>query len=201
MALIKGERMIDTKIQFLNFDESESVGKTIQSHLETLEKITNRITSCHVVISRPHRKQLKGNIFHVKLRVQLPGATIVIDKDPGKNQAHQDVYVAVRDAFWAAKRKVEDYVRKQSGFVKEKVASPHAKIIRLIPSDECGFIQTRDLREIYFHRNSIVNGNFDDLSVGQEVRFSESMGEQGPQVTSMHIIRHFGKNGEIAAGT
>lgn len=184
--------MIDTKIQYLDFHESESVSKAIQNHINTLEKITNRITSCHVVVSRPHRKQVKGNTFHVKLRIHLPGTTIVIDKDPGKNHAHEDVYVAVRDAFWAAKRKVEDYVRKQSGFIKERSISPHGKIIRLNPIDDCGFIQTQDLREIYFHRNSLVNGSFEELNIGQEVRFTETMGERGPQVTSMHIIGHSG---------
>ena len=184
--------MIDTKIQYLGFKESESVSRAIQSHIDNLEKISNRITSCHVIVSRPHRKQIKGNVFHVKLRVHLPGSTIVVDKDPGKNHAHEDVYVAVRDAFWAARRKVEDYVRKQSGFVKEKMISPHAKILRLMPADECGFIQTQDDREVYFHRNSVINGNYDDLKVGQEVRFSESLGDQGPQVTSMYIIGHSG---------
>jgi len=43
-------------------------------------------------------------------------------------------------------------------------------------------------REVYFHRNSVADGKFDDLKVGQEVRFSETVGDKGPQATSVHPV-------------
>lgn len=184
--------MIDLKIQFLGFAESEAISAAVWDHVESLEKISDKIMSCHVVISRPHRKQHQGNIFHVKLRLHMPGADIIIDKDPGKNHAHEDVYVAIRDAFLAARRKVEDFVRIRSGNVKEKIRPMHAKIIRILPASDCGFVVSEDQREIYFHRNALINGDFNNLKVGQEVRFSETMGENGPQVTSMELVGQSG---------
>jgi hypothetical protein len=44
--------------------------------------------------------------------MHVPGAALVINRDPGQDQAHEDVYVAMRDAFDAAERRLEDYVRK-----------------------------------------------------------------------------------------
>ena len=186
--------MIDTKIQFLDFARSEAVESVIWEHIESLEKLNNQIMSCHVVISRPHRKQHQGRIFHIKLRMHLPGTEIIVDKDPGKNHAHEDVYVAIRDAFWAARRKVEDFMRIRSGIVKQKVRPTHGKIIRILYGEECGFLISEDSREIYFHRNSILNEKFEDLKVGQEVRFSESLGDNGPQVSSMELV---GQSGHI----
>ena len=51
-----------------------------------------------------------------------------------------------------------------------------------------GRIQTPDGREIYFHRNSVVNSDFDQLEPGLEVRFSEEPGDEGPQATSVQLI-------------
>ena len=55
--------------------------------------------------------------------------------------------------------------------------------------EDFGRILTPDGREIYFHRNSLLNGNFDKLEVGDEVRFSEEMGDQGPHASTVHLVR------------
>lgn len=184
--------MIDLKIQFIDFAESAAIRSMVQDHVDSLEKMCNKIMSCHVVLSRPHRKLHQGSIYKVKLRLHLPGTEIIIDKDPGKNHAHEDIHIAIRDAFLAARRKVEDYVRIRSGHVKEKIRPLHAKILRINYPEGYGFLLSEDQREIYFHRNSIIRGNFDQLSVGQEVRFSEGAGENGPQVSSMEVVGQSG---------
>lgn len=184
--------MIDLKIQCLDFTESPSITSAVESHLESLKKTNSQIMSCHVVISKPHRKQHHGNTYQVKLRLHMAGKQIIIDKDSGKNHAHEDIYIAIRDAFLAAKRKVEEFSRMREGRIKERVRPMHAKIVRIIPADDCGFIVSEDHREIYFHKNALLNDNFENLKVGQEVRFSEAMGEKGPQITSMEIVGHSG---------
>lgn len=184
--------MADLKIQYLGFRESEAVSAAVRDHVDSLERMTDQLMSCHVVISRPHRRRQQGNTFQVKLRLHMRGSTIVIDKDPGRNHAHEDVYVTVRDAFLAAKRKVEDFNRIRSGKIKEHVRPLHAKVLRLLPADDCGFVITEDNREIYFHRNALLNGSYDSLKVGQEVRLHETMGENGPQITSMELVGQSG---------
>lgn len=114
--------MVDLKIQYLGFGESEAVNTAVQEHIDSLEKMSPNILSCRTILTRPSRKHQQGTTFQVKLLLQLPGTTIVINKDPGLNHAHEDIYVAIRDAFLAARRKVEDYNRIRSGQVKEKVS-------------------------------------------------------------------------------
>lgn len=184
--------MIDLKIQYRGIPESDAVSAAVWDHVEHLEKSFSQIMRCHVVISRPHRKLHQGAIYHVKIRLHMSGSSIIVDREPGINHAHEDVYVALRDAFLAARRQVEDYVRIRSGQVKEKAVRPHGKVIRIFPADDCGFLLSQDNREIYFHRNAITVGDFDSLKIGQEVRFTESMGENGPQVSSMEVVGHSG---------
>lgn len=186
--------MIDLKIQYLGFSESKAISEIVQEHVDRLEKINDKIISCHVVLSKPHRKHQHGNTYHVKLRIHLAGANIIIDKDPGKNHAHEDIHVTIRDAFLAAKRKIEDFTRIRAGQVKEKVRPLHAKILRILPAEDCGFVISEDHREIYFHRNAILNGAFESLHPGQEVRFAETEGDDGPQISSMEVV---GQSGHI----
>jgi cold shock CspA family protein len=49
-------------------------------------------------------------------------------------------------------------------------------------------METPDGREIYFHRNSIVDASFDDLKIGAELRFAEELGEKGPQATTVYVV-------------
>jgi cold shock CspA family protein len=64
---------------------------------------------------------------------------------------------------------------------------PHGKIKELFPYEDYGLIETSDGREIYFHRNSILEGDFDKLEAGDSVHFTEEKGEQGPQASTVHV--------------
>lgn len=186
------------QIQFRNMDESDFVSNAVWDHAEQLEIFFDRITSCQVIVSTPHRHQNKGKIYAVQIRLHVPGGDIYITTASERNHAHEDVYVAIRDAFDAAKRRLEDVVRRRRGFTKQRHVEAHGKVARLFPNEECGFIQTQDNREIYFHRNAVLNGGFTGLKIGDEVRFAEEPGEKGPQVTSMKKV---GRGGHLVART
>ena len=96
--------------------------------------------------------------------------------------------MAVRDAFKAARRKLQDYARKQRGDIKAHDVPPHGSISEIIPSQDFGRIVSSDGRDIYFHRNSVVDGDFDMLEEGDQVWFSEEAGEEGPQASTVHIV-------------
>lgn len=113
--------MVDLKIQYLNFDESKSVSMEIQTHAEGLGKFCPQVQSCHVVLTRISRKHHQGDTFQAKLRIHMPGKDIIIDRDPGKNHAHEDIHIAIRDAFLAARRKIDDFNRSRTELVKDKI--------------------------------------------------------------------------------
>jgi len=112
---------------------------------------------------------------------------IVVGRDRGANHAHEDAHVAVRDAFDAARRVLEDHARHSRGEAKLHAVPDHGRVARLLPDRDCGFIATPGGEEIYFHRNSVTGDAFDKLEIGSEVRFVTQHGEsaEGPQASTV----------------
>ena len=178
---------IPLDIRFHNMDPSAAMEAAIRERVQKLEKFGEHIVSCHVTVDAPHKHHHQGNLFQIKVDVRLPGGNAIASRDPAKDHAHEDAYVALRDAFKAVQRQVKDYVRVQRGKVKTHEVPPHGKIATLHADQDHGFIATPDGREIYFHRNSVLNADFDSLNVGHEVTFSEEPGDHGPQATTVHV--------------
>jgi ribosomal subunit interface protein len=99
---------IPLEISFQNIDPSEFVEARIRERVDKLQRYYDRINSCRVAVRLPHKQHQKGNIFHVRIEIRVPGTELVISRDPGDINAHQDVYVAIRDAFDAAEGRFED---------------------------------------------------------------------------------------------
>ena len=104
-------------------------------------------------------------------------------------EENEDPYVAVRNAFNTAARWLEEHARRKRGEVKTHEEPPAGRIIRIIPDQSHGFIITSDHREIYFHRNSVLNDDFSKLRLGVAVTFIEEQGKEGPQAARVAIIR------------
>jgi ribosome-associated translation inhibitor RaiA len=102
---------IPLQITFRHMKPSEAVADAIRDRAEKLEHFYDRITGCHVIVESPNRPHHQGNLFHVRIDLTVPGAEIVVGRDPPEHHAHEDVYVAVRDAFDAARRQIEDFIR------------------------------------------------------------------------------------------
>jgi cold shock CspA family protein len=112
----------------------------------------------------------------------------LITKTHGDVREHEHVTVAIKDAFAAAQRQIEDAVREMRGQVKPHEPGEHGHVSKFVAGDDYGFIETADGREIYFHRNSVLDDAFDRMTVGSEVRFVEEAGEKGPQASTVRII-------------
>lgn len=178
-------------IDFRNMPRSEAVEDDIRRHAEKLEEFFDRITSCRVVVEAPHQRHRQGNLWHVRILVSAPRKELVVNREPDERHAHEDVYVAVRDAFKAVRRQLEDYVREMRGDVKAHETAPHGKVVQIVPEEGFGWIETSDGRQVYFHRNALLDGGFDGLELGTEVRFVEEMGEKGPQASTVRLVgRH-----------
>jgi ribosomal subunit interface protein len=181
---------IPVQLSFRGIAHSDAVEASIRERAEKLEQFYDRITSCRVVVETPHAHHRKGRLYHVRIDLTVPGREIVVGRDPAAHHAHEDVHVAIRDAFDAARRQLQDHVRKDRGDVKSHEAPRHGRVSKLFVRDGYGIIETPDGREIYFHRNSVVDDAFDRLETGHEVRFVavEGESEKGPQATTVHLI-------------
>ena len=110
---------IPLEIVFEGMAPSEAVRARIKREASRLERFHGRITSCRVVIELPNKRHHKGNLFFVRIHLTTPGGgDIMVRRGPKQHHAHEDAYVAVRDAFSAARRQLEDLARKQAGKVK-----------------------------------------------------------------------------------
>ena len=98
------------QISFHDMPVSPALEALIREKSAKLEQFHPNLTGCRVVVDKPHNHSQQGEQFCVTVDVAVPGATIVA------NQArNEDPNVAVRDAFLAARRQVEDHVRRQRG--------------------------------------------------------------------------------------
>ena len=71
-------------------------------------------------------------------------------------------------------------------------SEPHGMIEQLF-AEGYGFIRTvGDNRQYYFHKESVLHGDFDSLSIGTEVRFNPEEGRKGPQASSVQIVSKLG---------
>lgn len=190
------------QITFRNLDVSPSVEAKIRERARELEQFFDRIVSCRVVIEAPSRRR-QGDLHHVRVDLKIPGKEIVVKRALPQHHAHEDIYVAVRDCFDAARRQLEDYVRQRRGDVKSHMIPAHGRVARLIAEGAYGFISASDGTEVYFQRNSVANGGFEYLTVGDEVRFSvhPDEGEKGPQASSVVPVgkHHLALAGESLA--
>lgn len=159
---------------------TDAIDAAIRSKAQKLTHFFDRIISCRVVVHAPHRHHHKGKSYHVDIDIHVPGAELIVKREP-----HEDLYVAIRDAFDAARRQLQSYARRLRHEVKTHEAELPAHISQLHEEQGYGFITTHEGREIYFHRNSVAHGRFEKLRVGAAVRYAEAQGEQGPQASTL----------------
>jgi cold shock CspA family protein/ribosome-associated translation inhibitor RaiA len=175
------------RITFRHMAPSPALEARIRARVEELEQVFDRIVACHVTVEAINRRQQQGKLFEIRIDLTLPGREIAIGRDPGINHAHADAHVAVRGAFDAARRRLDDHMRRLRGDVKVHAVPDHGRVARLLYDRDCGFIATATGEEIYFHRNSVAGDGFDQLEIGAEVRFVAQDGESpnGPQASSV----------------
>ena len=102
---------VPAQITFKDIDHSDAIEARVREKIAKLETYTDRITSCRVVIAAPHRHHNKGKIYDVRIDLTLPGEEIAVAHEGPENHAHEDVYVAIRDSFEAARRQLKKRVR------------------------------------------------------------------------------------------
>lgn len=176
------------EITFRHMDPSPALESAVRERVEKLEKFCHEIISCRVTIESPHQHHHKGNLFQLRLDVTVPGKEIVVTRSPDDEHSHEVAYVALRDAFDSLRSQFEDYARKRHGKVKRHEPTPHGRITILEPDLNYGRLETPDGRDIHFHRNSLVNADFGELSIGTELRFVEESGDKGTQASSAYVV-------------
>jgi cold shock CspA family protein len=200
--------IVPVQLAFRNLEPSEDLEELIQAEAASLDTFYPRITNCRVVVEKPHKHHLRGQSWRVRVDIGVPGKVIVVNHEPSlrstlrrmevdqlskENEVqvpHKDINIVIRDTFAAARRRLQDYARRQRGDVKEHESLSQARVIRLFPADDYGFLQAPDGAEIYFHRNSVLQDGFDQLEIGAEVSYVEEHGDKGLQASTVRLLGH-----------
>ncbi len=182
------------KVAYRHLRSSPAVTELVQEKVKKLERYFDRITACAVTLEVPQRHHHLGKHYRVRIEMRVPGETLVVGRDPKESRAHEDLYAAIQAAFREAKRQLQDHARRSDHRVRARAVTAHAEppravVVRLFPQEGYGFLQAPDGREIYFHQRAVLRGAFDRLKVGDEVRYAEEPGEEGPQASTVALAR------------
>jgi cold shock CspA family protein len=182
---------VPLEISFRGVEETQEIRGLVREKASKLEHVCDYIISCRVAIERPQQHQRSGNPYRVRIEITVPhGHELVVKRESGKGDMHASLSAVVRDAFDAARRQLQKLVQRKRREVKVH-EEPRAVgvVTELFYEDGYGFLETADGREVYFHRNSLLNEEFHRLRVGAGVRFVEGIGEKGPQATTVQVLK------------
>ncbi len=176
---------VPLQITVRHMPASDALEARIRDQAAKLEEFHPQLISCRVTVEEKDKHQHQGRQFQVRIDAHVPGREIVANRDH-----HEDVYVALRDAFAAVTRQLEEDVRVRRGDVKLHDVPQHGRVARLVADEGYGFIATPDGRELYFSRANVVHPDFKGLAVGTEVQFIEEAAAEGPQAKRVSVGKH-----------
>ena len=162
---------------------------TIAELCGKLEAVCDHIIACRIAVERPNRSVQSGSGFRVRVEVSVPPRhKLVVTSEVGDGEQHRDLEAEVHAVFDAMARRLRDLNQQQHAKVKRHNQQEVAGWIERL-HDGYGFIRTPDQREIYFHRNSVLAPDFEHLHQGDGVAFSEELGDEGPQASSLRVVQ------------
>ena len=188
---------VPLEIAFHNTESSDWAETEIRGRVADLEKICDRLISCRVRVDQ-RATNSSGTIppvVHIELG--LPGRPdVVVSHEPDhllRRYQHPDLHKAINEAFRIAERQLLDIKEQRDGRTKEAHHDgPNqalGQIAETDPGGDFGFLLTKDGTLLYFHRNAMLSGNFDDLRRGHEVYYVEGMGDTGPVASKVRVKR------------
>jgi len=179
---------VPPEIAFRGLEPSDVLKERILEGIEDLEEVHDRLVSCRVMVEDTTASRSSGKIYRVRLDIGVPNRTVVVDWKPDGGDEIRDVSQAIKQAFDVGRRRLDQLRDKQRQRGQGRDLPPHGRVIKLLTNDEgvrYGFLLSRDGREIYFHENALVDLDYDGLEVGDEVRYAERRGNEGPQASTV----------------
>lgn len=186
------------EIAFHNLPKSDWAENEIRGHVSRLEQMFDRLTTCRVRVDQ--RATNTNNTIPPVVRIELgvPGhKDLVVAHEPEHLQRkfqRPDLHNAINEAFRIAERRLgqfKDQLKDRTAAGEHEAANELlGQVAEMQPDEDFGFLMTASGGLLYFHRNSLLNGDFDKLKVGNEVRYVEEMGDTGPIAKKVRVKPH-----------
>ena len=115
------------QIVFRNIDQTDALVDAVEKRIHKLERYCDQIITGRVVLDSPHNNHHKGKVYSVGLEIRTPSKEVRVNQEQDDNHAHEDLYVAIRDAFNAAERqlKFNDKRLRKSALSKSNIKLNH----------------------------------------------------------------------------
>jgi hypothetical protein len=186
---------VPLEIAFHNIQSSDWAEQEIRDRVAELERLYPRLVSCRVRIDQ-RAKDRTGTIppvVHIELGV--PGRSeLVVSHEPEhllRRYQHPDLRRAINEAFRIAERQLLDLKQQRGGRTKvgdhDIENQSLGQIAELVPDEDFGYLMTKEGGLLYFHRNALLTGEFDDLERGDPVYYNEDVGDTGPIATKVRV--------------
>ena len=194
---------VPIEIVFRNVNKTAEIEDLIRAKAEKLEQICGYMSSCRVVVEQPQKQHENGNSFRMRMRIDMtvpPSHELVATREASQGNKHDPLTGVIRKTFDAAEKQLKALTQKQHRLVKVHPTQETNAIVGILFRDEgYGFLRTVNGREVYFHKNSVLRNDFDQLKVGTGVRFVEELGAKGPQATSVQVEERVGPGFAVGA--
>lgn len=177
---------VPLQIHFQNMDPSEAMEARVRDCVARLERLTDTIISCRITLEAPHKSPVA-----ISINIKLPGKDIIVKREQRRHETRSDAYQVVRVAFDIAERQLEEALRISRHDVKAHDGPTYARIIKLYPEQDYGFIETPVHLNVYFHSNTVSGYDFDNLEIGTEVLYTlaSEEGPMGPQASKVQVVK------------
>jgi ribosome-associated translation inhibitor RaiA/cold shock CspA family protein len=183
------------EIAFHNIEKADWAEDAIRDHVARLEQMFDRLTTCRVRVDQ--RANNSNNTIPPVVRIELsvPGhRDIVVAHEPDRLQRKfqaPDLHNAINEAFRIAERRLgqfKDQLKDRTAAGRHEAANEMlGQIVEITPAEDFGFLLTASGGLLYFHRNSVLSGDFDRLEVGDQIHYVEEMGDTGPIATKVRV--------------
>lgn len=170
---------IPLEISTRRLDLSPALEAELRERSDKLDRLYGRLTSCRIAVEGPSNHHNEGGPYRVRIDITVPGSELVANKEA------ETLAAAMNDAFEAAERQVKEFADRRRGYVKASESSPRGTVVRIFPEEGFGFLAGADGREVYFHRNAVLEPGFETLAVGSTVRYAVEQGFEGPQASTV----------------
>jgi len=122
------------QIVFHNIEQSDAITEAVQKRVDKLRRYCSDIIGGRVVLDCPHNNHHKGKVYSVALELQTPNKPVMVTQEQHDNHAHEDLYVAIRDAFNAAERQLKSVDKKHRKAAMHK--NPDAVAEEMVVDDD-----------------------------------------------------------------
>ena len=181
---------IPLELQFKNLEQTDELSDYITLRANKLDQFCDHVSSCRIIVDRPQEHLESGSPYRVRIDVTVPpGHELVSRREPGDGEMHEELKTVIADTFNGMERQLKKLTQRQRGDVKDHPQQQVSGIVqKIFPDEGYGIIESIEGRDVYFHRNSVLHGDFDRIEAGTGVNFMQEVGDEGLQASSVRVV-------------